>query len=202
MEQILKRIVIATGNKDKMKELKTMLEGVLVKIVPMNDFDNIPAVVENGQTFKENALIKARTVTGALNMIALADDSGLEVDFLKGQPGVKSARFAGEHATDEENNEKLLKLLKDVPLQKRTARFKCVIALTCPDGREFTAEGTCEGYIVFEPKGNKGFGYDPLFWVPEYNKTFGEMEPFLKNQISHRAKALKKIVKIIGTEII
>jgi len=196
------RIVVASRNKGKLIEIKEMLKDTDIEVVSVDDFYGIPRLVEDGQTFEENALCKARAISQILNMTALADDSGLEVDFLKGLPGVKSARFAGEHANDEENNKKLLRLLEGVPFEDRKARFRCVIAMVCSDGREYKTEGFCDGYITLEPRGSNGFGYDPIFWIPEFNMTFGEMEPGIKNNISHRAKALSEMVKIIKREII
>ena len=194
------RIIVATRNKGKLIEIKEMLKDTDIEVISINGFSGIPELVEDGQTFEENALYKARTISKILNATALADDSGLEVDFLKGLPGVKSARFAGENADDEENNKKLLRLLEGVPLEDRKARFRCVIAMVCPYGQEYKTEGFCEGYITFEPRGSNGFGYDPLFWIPKFNMTFGEMEPAIKNSISHRAKALTEMVEIIIRE--
>lgn len=195
------RIIVATRNKGKLIEIKEMLKDTDIEVVSVDDFCGIPPLVEDGQTFEENALYKARVISKLLNTTALADDSGLEVDFLNGLPGVKSARFAGKHADDEENNKKLLRLLEGVPLEDRKARFRCVIAMVCSDGREYKTEGFCDGYITLEPRGSNGFGYDPLFCIPKINITFGEMDPAIKNSISHRAKALTEMVKIIKREI-
>ena len=148
-------------------------------------------IVEDGHTFEHNALIKARTIAKATNMVAVADDSGLEVDALGKKPGVYSARYAGENATDEQNREKLVKAMKNVPMSQRTGRFVSAIAVVFPSGKEFVVRGTCEGTIAFEEKGENGFGYDPLFIVNQYNKTFGELPSSIKNSISHRANSLK-----------
>lgn len=189
-------IIIATKNQGKFIEIKNLLKKINLKAISLNELIDVPPLIEDGQTFKENALYKARTISKMFDVGVLADDSGLEVEFLDGLPGVKSARFAGENADDMKNNQKLISLLEDIPLDDRRARFKCVIALVYNSG-EYTTEGICDGYIALEPKGNKGFGYDPLFWVPEYNMTFGEMGPNIKNSISHRAIALSKMVEIL-----
>ena len=193
------RIVVASRNKGKLIEIKEMLKDTDIEVVSVDDFYGIPRLVEDGQTFEENALCKARAISQILNMTALADDSGLEVDFLKGLL-VKSQGC--RRTLYEENNKKLLRLLEGVPFEDRKARFRCVIAMVCSDGREYKTEGFCDGYITLEPRGSNGFGYDPIFWIPEFNMTFGEMEPGIKNNISHRAKALSEMVKIIKREII
>ena len=151
-------------------------------------------IEETRSTFEENALIKAKEINRITGEIVMADDSGLEVDFLNGAPGIYSARFAGENATDEEKNIKLLDLLKDVPFDKRAARFVCVIAVVFPDKSSFTVKGTCEGYIWHKPEGENGFGYDPIFYVPEYQMTTAQMASEMKHKISHRGKALRLMV--------
>ena len=156
----------------------------------MTEYPRLPEVVEDGATFTENAVKKAKAVAVATCCLTMGDDSGLEVDYLGGAPGIFSARFAGEESNDKTNNEKLLRLLNGVPREKRTARFCCVIAIATPAGQVYTASGSCEGEIAFEPKGEGGFGYDPLFFVPQFGKTFSELEPAVKNSISHRARAL------------
>lgn len=191
------KIVLATGNRGKVEELKYILKDLDAQVISLNEFPQVGDIIEDGATFEENAIKKAKAVSDATGLVAVADDSGLEVDFLNGAPGVYSARFAGEDKDDEENNNKLLSLLAGQPPEKRSARFKCVIAVSCPKGQLYTAEGTCEGVIAEDKKGEGGFGYDPLFIVPEYNKTFGELEPHIKNIISHRAKALEKIKPIL-----
>jgi XTP/dITP diphosphohydrolase len=150
---------------------------------------------ESGSTFEENALIKAKSVCKATNEIVIADDSGLEVDYLDGAPGVYSARYAGEGATDADRNRKLLDALKGFPADKRAGRFVCVIAAVFPDGSNLKVRGICEGYIAFKPAGTNGFGYDPLFYVPEFGMTIAQMEAGLKNNISHRGNALRKIAE-------
>ena len=191
------KIVLATGNLGKVRELKKLLENMPVEVLSLADFPELPEVVEDGSTFAENALKKARQISRATGLLTLADDSGLEVDFLGGAPGVHSARFAGPRKSDADNNQKLLELLKDVPEEKRTARFRCVIAVAAPGARVETAEGTCEGIVGFAPKGEGGFGYDPLFYVPEFGRTFAELSMDIKNKISHRGKALIKARDIL-----
>jgi len=191
------RIVVATGNRGKLKELNTLLDPLGVEVRSMADYPDLPEVIEDGETFAENAIKKARAVSAATGEIALADDSGLEVDFLEGAPGVHSARFAGEEKNDRANNEKLLRLLEGVPADRRGARFKCVVALSLSDGQIFTAEGSCEGVIGTAPRGEEGFGYDPLFIVPDLGKTFAELDMDTKNSISHRGKAFRLAREII-----
>ena len=184
------QLVLATRNAGKVRELTALLAPLGFTIRSLADYPQLPEVIEDGATFQENAVKKARAVAEATGCLALADDSGLEVDYLGGAPGVFSARFAGAGHDDRANNEKLLRLLQGVPEEKRTARFRCVVAVAIPDGRVFTAEGVCEGLIATSPRGRGGFGYDPLFYVPGYAKTFAELDPFIKNQISHRGRAL------------
>lgn len=185
-------VVIATNNAHKLEEIGSILEDFDYTIYSLKDVDlGGIEIVEDGKTFEHNALIKARTIAKLTNKISISDDSGLEVDAIGKKPGVYSARYAGENATDEENREKLIKALNNVPMSKRTARFVSAIAVVFPDGKEFVVRGTCEGSIGFEEKGKNGFGYDSLFIVDEYNKTFGEIPATIKNSISHRANALK-----------
>lgn len=185
-------VVIATNNAHKLEEIGAILEDFDYTIYSLKDV-NLGGIeiVEDGKTFEHNALIKARTIAKLTNKIAISDDSGLEVDAIGKKPGIYSARYAGENATDEQNREKLLKALANTPMSKRTARFVSAIAVVFPDGKEFVVRGTCEGYIGFEEKGKNGFGYDSLFIVDGYNKTFGEIPAAVKNSISHRANALK-----------
>jgi XTP/dITP diphosphohydrolase len=186
-------LVLATRNKGKVREIGSALAIPFLTFQSLNDFPDLPEVIEDGATFLENALKKARTVSDSLNLPVLADDSGLEVDLLKGAPGVWSARFSGPRATDRENNEKLLTLLQGVPEEKRSARFVCVLVLYDPSGRWVRTEGTCEGRIAVAPAGDQGFGYDPVFYLPEFQKTMAQLPLEKKNQISHRAKALEKM---------
>lgn len=190
----MKRTVIASKNKHKLEEIKAILKDFPLEIKAMDEvgLDGLE-VVEDGETFEENSMKKAVEVMQASGSIAIADDSGLEVEAIDNQPGVYSARFSGEDATDKKNNEKLLDMLKEIPLEKRQGKFVSVISVAFPDGRKISVRGECPGIIGFEEKGENGFGYDPLFIVPEYNKTFAELQPDEKNRISHRARALEKL---------
>src|SRR3990170_6030369 len=187
------KIALATRNRGKSREIQEILKDLKLEILTLNDFPEIPTPIEDGKSFQENALKKARFIAQHLHLPALADDSGLEVEALGRQPGILSARYAGENATDEENNKKLLKELSGISLKKRNACYQCVIALVFPSGEEKTVEASCNGLIALEPKGKGGFGYDPLFYVPEYGKTMAELPPDIKNRISHRGKALAKL---------
>ena len=194
---MMKELVLASGNKGKLAEFQRLLEGLDVQIHSMKEYPEIGEIVEDGSTFAENALIKARAVCKATGKPAMADDSGLAVDALNGAPGIYSARFAGEQRSDADNNAKVLQLLEGVEDSKRTARFFCVIAIVLPDGREYTVEGTCEGTILRALRGEGGFGYDPLFYVESLDKTFAELTMEEKNRISHRGHANRKAVEII-----
>ncbi|AFV10662.1 non-canonical purine NTP pyrophosphatase [Thermacetogenium phaeum DSM 12270] len=187
----MNKLVIASRNRGKIAEYGEMLRDLPVEILSLADFPDLPEVRETGRTFRENALIKARAAAAATGLIALADDSGLEVDYLNGAPGVYSSRYAGPEQNDEANNRKLLAALEGVPMARRGARFRCVIAIVTPEGREFLSEGVCDGRISLAPRGRAGFGYDPLFLVPSLGKTFAELGPEVKNRISHRAQALR-----------
>lgn len=195
-------LIIATRNKNKIKEIKNLLDGMPVNVLTVSDGDwQIPEISEDGKTFKENAIKKARAIADITGKITLADDSGLEVDALGGQPGVLSARFAGEDATDGENNLKLIHLLKDIPGGRRGAQFKCVITIALPGGKVEVVEGICRGDIGFSERGGQGFGYDPVFIPTGYNKTFAEISMSAKNKISHRGRALEK-AKLVLERII
>lgn len=185
-------LVIATRNRGKVEELRLLLADLDLRLFTPADLPDCPEVVEDGATFAENAIKKAVTLARHTGMIALADDSGLEVDALGGRPGVLSARFAGPGASDAANNRKLLDLLRDVPASERSARFRCAVAVAAPDGRVRTAEGTCEGLILNEARGNGGFGYDPLFFIPDRGKTMAELPESEKNLISHRGQAFRR----------
>jgi XTP/dITP diphosphohydrolase len=194
------KLVIATANQGKLKEIKLLVNNSFknsIEVLSLNNYPDLPDIIEDGKTFKENAVKKAKIVATATGCVALADDSGLEVDYLKGAPGVHSARFAGKTQNDQANIEKLLRLMEGVPMERRTARFRCVIAIATPKEQLFTAEGTCYGFISLMPRGKKGFGYDPVFYVPRYNKTFAELDLEVKNKISHRARALAKAIDIL-----
>ena len=185
-------IIIATKNDKKLHELKRYLKSVKATVHSLKDLGKTPRIVENGDTFKKNAVKKAVVVSKFTDAITLADDSGLAVDILGGQPGVKSARFAGPHKGDHDNNIKLLRLLEGVPLRKRKARFVCAIAIADKGKVVKLIEEDCKGLIAFSICGRRGFGYDPLFLIPKYNKTFGELGLKVKDKMSHRSKALKK----------
>ncbi|CCO07948.1 XTP/dITP diphosphatase [Desulforamulus hydrothermalis] len=192
------KLVLATNNKGKVKELAEMLKHLQMQVISIGEYPGFPEVEEDGTTFMANAVKKAAAAAGFTGEICLADDSGLEVDALGGAPGVYSARFAGEPKDDAANNRKLLQLLADVPDEQRTGRFRCVIAVAEPGGAVHTAEGVCEGVILRELKGEGGFGYDPLFYLPAYQKTFAELNLEQKNAISHRGQALRKAVEILN----
>jgi XTP/dITP diphosphohydrolase len=186
-------LVLATRNQGKIREIEKALALPGLEIRSLRDFPNLPEVVEDGRTFLENALKKARTCAEATDHPALADDSGLEVDCLNGAPGIYSARFSGAEATDESNNRKLLSLLEGIPEEKRTARFVCQMVLCPPQGKWIQTEGFCPGIIARAPRGEHGFGYDPVFYLPEFHKSMAELPLEEKNRISHRAQALRKI---------
>ncbi|NLM38655.1 MAG: XTP/dITP diphosphatase [Firmicutes bacterium] len=195
-----RRLVVASRNKHKVAEIRDMLQGLPFEVVSVSDLGDFPEVVEDGDTFADNARKKAVQVMRWTHELVVADDSGLEVDALDGAPGVHSARFAaldGGHASDAANNAKLLELLADVPPERRGAQFRCVIALAAPDGTVDFAEGICRGQIGFAPQGEHGFGYDPLFIVPEFGQTFAELPPEVKNRISHRAKAVEGLKALL-----
>ncbi|NLK07901.1 MAG: XTP/dITP diphosphatase [Firmicutes bacterium] len=192
------KLVIASKNKGKVKEIHALLKDLAIEVVSLEDFPNAPNVLEDGHTFAENALKKARLIREFTGLTTLADDSGLEVDFLQGAPGVRSARFAGECASDADNNKKLLELMEDVPESQRTARFKCLIAVVGKNGQTEILDGSCEGTILTEARGSGGFGYDPLFYVPELGKTFAEMTAEDKTKLSHRGKALRAVLPIVA----
>ena len=193
----MKELVAATTNNNKVKEIKNILTGLRVKILTLDYFGTPPEIVEDGRTFEDNASKKARIISCFTGKLAIADDSGLEVKALGRRPGVRSSRFAGNKASYAENNEKLMRLLKDVPAAKRNARFVCVIAIA-RDGKVLkTVKGTCSGRIGFELKGKSGFGYDPVFIDPKHGKTFAELGSVIKNKISHRCRALEKVKKAL-----
>ncbi len=193
-----KRIVFATGNQNKMTEIRMILEDLGMPIYSMNELHIDTDIVEDGISFEENAEIKARAVARLLpHDIVLADDSGLEIDYLDGAPGIYSSRFAGEDTSYDIKNRIFLDKLEGVPEEERTARFVCAIAAVFPDGNVETVRGTIEGQIAHEIAGENGFGYDPIFYVPEYGCTTAEMDPEKKNALSHRGNALRAMRKII-----
>ena len=226
-------VIVVTKNRGKVREIRRALKGLGLKIYSLNDFSEIPEIEEDGKSFTENALKKARFYSKyfgkltrstapsppfeggvekrrsgstlskpqpsgwGVERLAIADDSGLEVDSLKGLPGIYSARYSREGASDRENNQKLLREMEGIPISKRGARFKCVIAMVSHDGREVVAEGSCRGRIGFREVGKKGFGYDPIFILPQYGKTMAQLTLEEKDRVSHRGKALRKLKKII-----
>lgn len=190
----MKKVILATKNLGKVKEMASLLKDMDIQVLSLKDIEDAPEVIEDGNTFLENAHKKACAISRVTGLIAISDDSGLEVDALGGAPGIYSARYAGEGASDEENYLKLLDELKDVAVGKRTARFRCVLVVCDPTGRWISAEGACEGRIGLSPRGEHGFGYDPVFLLPD-DLTMAEIPPEKKNQLSHRAHALKILKK-------
>ena len=190
-------IVISSRNKEKKRELKALLKGLDIKVLDLNDFPGAPEVKETGKTFEANARLKALKIAKFTKRLTLADDSGLAVRALGGKPGVRSARFAGNKAAYEDNNRKLLRLLEEVPGNKREAKFVSVVAIAAPKGVAGVVRGECSGRITLSPKGKNGFGYDPVFFSPKFGKTFAELSASRKNSISHRGRALKKARTII-----
>ena len=195
------KIVFASKNRGKIKELKVLLKGMNVKLLSLHDYPDIPNIIEDGNTFLENALKKARVISEYTGGTIIADDSGLEVDYLEGAPGIHSARYSGAGATDERNVHKLLEELDGVPAEKRGAVFRCALILYRADRAFETFEGKLEGRIATEPTGSEGFGYDPVFIVPEYGKTVAQLDPETKNRISHRAVAFAKLKKSLQKQV-
>lgn len=187
------RIVFATKNEGKVREITEMLASTDIELVSLNHFQSLPEIVEDGKTYLDNALKKARIISGFTGETVLADDSGLEVEALGGEPGVYSARYAGEGASDEANNTKLLSKLKDVPPEKRNASFFCALVLYGKDGNYQAFEAQWQGRIIDERRGKNGFGYDPIFLWPQMNKTAAELPPEIKNRVSHRGQAFAKL---------
>lgn len=194
------KITLASGNKGKLAEFQQLLSGLDFDVVPQSKF-NIPEAIEDGLSFVENAIIKARHAARLTGLPAIADDSGLEVDILNGAPGIYSARFSGENATDDKNNLRLLSLLQDIPEEQRTARFQCLLVyLRHPeDPTPLICQGTWEGRIAFKPEGDNGFGYDPLFYIPELDCSSAQLDKVQKNKISHRGKAMAQLLKTLST---
>ena len=188
------KIILASRNQDKIKEIKKILDGTGILLKTCNDIE-IPEVEETGSTFVENAILKARSASINTGLASIADDSGIEIEYLNGRPGIKSARYSGENATNEMNNIKLLKELTDIPYEKRKACYRCVIVyMRFPDDPfPIITSGSWHGYITEKPIGQNGFGYDPLFFLPEYDKTSAQITSAEKNKISHRAKALNEL---------
>lgn len=198
----MKKIIFATGNADKMKEIRKILADLDAEVVSMKEAGIQADIVEDGKTFEENAVIKATAISKLTSdgEIVLADDSGLEIDYLNKEPGIYSARYMGEDTSYHIKNANLIERLDGVEDEKRTARFVCVIAAVCPDGSEHVTRGTIEGRIGYEEKGENGFGYDPIFYVPEYHCYSAELAPEEKNKISHRGKALEEMKTVLMKE--
>jgi XTP/dITP diphosphohydrolase len=192
------KLVIATKNINKIKEIKYKFSDFAdLEIVSLLDFSNLPEVIEDGCTFEENALKKAREYSAFTGLPVLSDDSGIEIDALSGEPGVRSARYAGENADDDKNNDLVLEKMKSIPDGKRNAKFVCVIAIILPDKKEYLTKGICDGRIIQKKTGNNGFGYDPVFFIPRLGKTMAELTILEKNRFSHRALALDKTKDIL-----
>ncbi len=194
----IEKIIFATGNENKLKEIRAILNKPDIEIISMREAGITDDIEENGSTFSENSLIKARAVSERTGLPAMADDSGLEVDYLNGEPGIYSARYLGRDTGHDKKNAYILEKLSGVKDEERGARFVCAASLVLPDGREFVRMGVMEGRIAYEAKGSNGFGYDPIFFLPEYGKTSAELSPEEKNRISHRGKALMQIKELIG----
>ena len=190
-------IVLATRNEGKVREFLNLLSDLDLNIISMNNFPHIGEIDESGASFEENALLKAREVSSMTGQIAIADDSGLEVDALGGRPGIYSARYAGEGASDKENYLKLLDEMKDVPGEARGASFVCTIAVSAPSGESITAVGRCKGVISSKPEGEDGFGYDPIFSLPGLGCSMASISKETKNKISHRAMAVRELINIL-----
>lgn len=199
-----KRIIFATGNAGKIKEIQMIMEDTGMQVLSMKEAGITVDIEEDGSTYEENALLKARAVAAHTDDIVMADDSGLEIDYLNKEPGVYSARYMGEDTSYRIKNNNLIERLDGVPDEQRTARFVCAIAAVMPDGRELTTRATIEGRIGYEEKGENGFGYDPIFYVPQFGKTTAELTEEEKNQVSHRGKALQlmkeELKKYEGTD--
>ena len=192
------QIVVATRNRHKKREIRAIFgASKRWRLLFLDRYPNAPHPRETGKTFDQNAILKARAIASYAKLPAVADDSGLEVQALHGRPGVRSARFAGEEAKDEQNNEKLLRLLQKVPRSRRNACYRCSLALVFPDGKTRLFRGKLSGRIDFSPKGRSGFGYDPLFILPRYGKTVAQIPPVLKNRISHRARAFHRLKRFL-----
>ncbi len=197
----MSKIVLASNNQGKVREINQILAELDINVLPQSEF-NIEEVEETGLTFVENAILKARNAAEVSGLPAIADDSGIEVDALQGQPGIYSARYAGIGSSDEENLNKLLQALRDVPEEKRTARFQCLMVYMqhAADPTPLICQGTWKGIITLEPQGDNGFGYDPIFYVPEHNCTSAQLSAKVKNSLSHRGQALRLLVKQLGQQ--
>lgn len=194
------KIIFATGNQHKMKEIRAIMADSGIEVLSMSEAGIDVDIIEDGDTFEANAIIKAKAIMELTGEVVLSDDSGLEIDYLNKEPGIYSARYMGEDTSYHIKNAKLIARLEGVPDEKRTARFVCAVAAAFPDGRVITTRGTMEGIIGYEEAGGNGFGYDPILFLPEYQKTSAEISPEEKNAISHRGKALRKMKKHLEEE--
>ena len=194
------KVIFATGNENKMREIRAILKDTGIEVVSQKEAGIDIDVVEDGDTFEENAIIKAKAIMGLTGEITLADDSGLEIDYLNKEPGIYSARYMGEDTSYHIKNANLIERLSGVLDEQRTARFVCVVAAVFPDGKVITTRGTMEGLIGYEEKGSNGFGYDPILYLPEYQMSSAEIAPEVKNAISHRGEALQKMKKHLQSE--
>ncbi len=190
----MNKILIATGNKGKFREFKRLFSNTGIEITSLADFPKIDKIEETGKDFIENAMLKAKYVAKAFQVVTLGEDSGLVVPALNGRPGIYSARYAGEGASDKDNIKKLIEEISNLPEEKRDAYYKAVIVVYRPDDKWISAEGTCHGKIITSPRGSEGFGYDPIFYLPELNKTMAEISPKEKDRYSHRGEAVRKII--------
>lgn len=193
----MRELIVATKNSGKLREIKELLKDLDLKITSLLEYPHLPPIVEDGKTFRSNAVKKALTIARLTGQLVLGEDSGLQVSILHNEPGVFSSRFSGKNADDKKNNRKLLRLLNGIPLDKRQARYRCLAVLADGEHLVKIVSGTCRGLIAQKPSGTNGFGYDPLFLIPEYNKTFGELDPSIKALISHRARAFKKMKQFL-----
>jgi XTP/dITP diphosphohydrolase len=198
----MNELLIATKNKGKVREIAEILRPTGIKVSSLLDHSGMPEIIEDGATFRANAAKKAVVIARHTGLLVMGEDSGIEIDALGGRPGVYSARYSGENATDESNNDLLLKELSGVPHEKRTARYRCAMALADKDTLVDVVEGSCEGIITTERRGTNGFGYDPLFLIPSHQKTFGELDLAIKHTMSHRANALKKFLKLLENYLV
>lgn len=194
----MRELLVATKNQGKLREIRELLKEFDVKVTSLADYPDCPDIVEDGKTFKANAIKKAAMIGKHTGKLTLGEDSGLQVKALGNRPGIYSARFSGFDATDEKNNDKVLLELKKVPIAKRQARYRCFAALCEGENLVGVVDGSCSGLIIDQRKGTNGFGYDPLFLIPRYKKTFGELDPLIKAKISHRARALRKLKTLLA----
>lgn len=195
---MLRKLLLATNNRAKVREYRSLLQGLPFKLVTLAEQGITTAVREVGESLEENARLKAVVLAAESQLVALADDSGLEVDVLGGEPGPLSARYAGDRASDKERISYLLARLKGIPWEKRSARFRCVIAIATPEGRIELCSGDCRGLITFEPRGKEGFGYDPIFYFPGLGKAFADLSFDDKNRVSHRGKAAREVPSVLA----